>query len=369
MISEPSNSINVPLDSSLLSWVPEVLRQWQIPKPIYDVEKQHVSSDELKRWNESIDRVSFCGTEKIIRTCSLHGDKHYLGISYNRCNDRKFCPRCARSNARNEAWTTWYWLMKNIVTRLSFKTYLTHIVLTLPEDLQGISDKELSKAVKKVMEYPDKEIETTYCYVIQTRSSRNPFKKHKHVHVLAPNIGLKVGPFGNYQFKRLRPSFNVDSLRKRWNAVLGMEPSRPVVVHVSYTSFWDKRKVIHQLAYMYRYDVWDIFKHVIRGNRGAEGPPFILKYDSSMKFDSSKVLATISQPKKRVTWGGFLSSTRRYDIIKSLGQVYSLKEIREKVKDDSNRCPYKDESGHVCGARLVTLEDNSANRLNCHTVR
>jgi len=93
---------------------------------------------------------------------------------------------------------------------------------------------------------------------------------------------------------------------------------------------------------------------------GAEGPPFILKYDSSMKFDSSKVLAAISQQKKRVTWRGFLSSTRRYDIIKSLGQVYSIKEIREKVKDDSSRCPYKDESGHVCGARLVRLEDNSA---------
>jgi len=359
MISEPSNSINVPLDSSLLSWVPEVLRQWQKPKPIYDVEKQPVSFDELKRWNESIDRWSLCGTEKLINTCSLCGDKHYLGISYNRCNDRKLCPRCAWFNARKEAWTTWYWLMENIVTRLSFKTYLTHIVLTLPKDLQGITDKELSKAVKKVMEYQDKEIETTYCYVIHTRSSSNPFKKHKQVHVLALNIGLKVGPFGNYQFKRLSPYFKEDGLKKRWKEALGMEGSRPVDLYVSYTSFWDKEKVIHQLAYMYRYDVWDFFKYVIRGNRGAEGPPFMFKYDSSMKFDSSKVLAVISQQKKRVTWVGFLSSTRRNDVIKSLGEVYSIEEIRKKVNDDITRCPYKDESGHVCGARLVRL-DNSA---------
>jgi len=78
------------------------------------------------------------------------------------------------------------------------------------------------------------------------------------------------------------------------------------------------------------------------------------------KLDSSKLQALLSQQKKRVTWKGFLSSTKRRETVEQLGLFYSMSDIRRKVQEDSRKCPYKDEYGHVCGALLIVIDEISA---------
>jgi len=236
---------------------------------------------------------------------------------------------------------------------MPFKVYFEHIVLTIPHDIE-LNDKEVVKAVDKVMAHPN--CKTTYCYVIQNYSSSNPLRKHRHVHLLALNIGMVRGELGNLQFRRLRPYFNVDRLRQAWKEAIGYDSKKNVDIHVAYCSFFQKSQAVHWLSYMYRYQVWDSFKFLIRegGNRGAVGPPFILN-----KLDSSKLQALLSQQKKRVTWKGFLSSTKRRETVEQLGLFYSMSDIRQKVKTDSKRCPYKDEFGHVCGALLTVIDELS----------
>jgi len=344
----PINNSNGSIGGGL-DWLLTAAADIQKPRPKFEMETQPVSYDELVKWNEIIDKPwSLCATKKIIKTCSINGDKHFLKVCYNRCNDRALCPRCSWYNARREAWTTWYWLKNNLVTRMPFKVYLLHIVLTVPKDLT-ISDKQLIKAVHQVMTHQS--CQTTFCYVIQNNSSSNPLVKHRHVHLLALNIGMVRGELGNMQFRRLRPYFNVDRLRRRWNKAIGYDSKKNVDLHVSYCHFFQKGQAIHWLSYMYRYNVWDVFKHTIRRGKGT---PFIL-----IKLDGSKLKAQLSQQKKRVTWVGFLASTKRYASIKWLGEYYTLREIREKVKEDSNRCPYKDEFGHVCGALLKVVDELS----------
>jgi len=288
----PTNNHNGSTD---LDWIVNAVADIQKPKPKFSIEQQPVSYDELVKWNEIIDRRwSQCATKKIIKTCSINGDRHFLRINYNRCNDRNFCPRCAWYNARSEAWTTWYWLKHNIVTCMPFKVYFEHIVLTIPHDVD-LNDKEVVEAVDKAMAHPNPKCKTTYCYVIQNYSSKNPLSKHQHVHVLALNIGMVEGVISHIkkrkktknerfsaehvnkhintlQFRRLRPYFNVDRLRQVWKEALlsqlkkrnndrtlplpfSMLPKKQLDLHVAYCSFFDKGQAIHWLSYMYRYQV------------------------------------------------------------------------------------------------------------------
>jgi len=224
-----------------------------------------------------------------------------------------------------------------------------HIVLTIPHDIQ-LNDKEVVKAVDKVMAHPN--CKTTYCYVIQNYSSSNPLRKHRHVHLLALNIGMVRGELGNLQFRRLRPYFNVDRLRQAWKRAIGYNSNKQVNLHVNYCSFFQKGQAIHWLSYMYRYQVWDSFKFLVRGGEsGGHRPPVYLD-----KLDSSKLQALLSQQKKRVTWKGFLSATKRRKTVEQLGEFYTMSDIRRKVREDSRRCPYKDEYGHVCGALLIVID-------------
>jgi len=354
-----SNNVNPlinPNGSTDLDWIVNAVADIQKPKPKFEIEQQPVTYDELEKWNEIIDRRwSMCATKKFVKTCSINGDRHFLRINYNRCNDRKLCPRCAWYNARSEAWTTWYWLKTNIVTSMPFKVYFTHLVFTLPKGME-ISDKKLVSAVDKVMTHQNENCKTTYCYVIQNNSSTNPLRKHRHVHVLSLNIGMMNGVLSDRkQFRRLRPFFNVDRLRASWSKAIGY--NKQVDLHVNYCSFFNKGQSIHWLSYMYRYQVWDSFKFLIRGggNRGAVGPPVYLD-----KLDGSTLTALLSQQKKRVTWKGFLSATKRRKTVEQLGEFYTMRDIRQKVRADSRKCQYKDEYGHVCGALLIVIDEISA---------
>ena len=91
------------------------------PEPILKHELGAVTFSELDQWKKILGfPESLCATRKITKTCSLHGDKHYLGISYSRCNDRKICPRCAYLSARKTAYEMYEWLKHNVVSRLPF---------------------------------------------------------------------------------------------------------------------------------------------------------------------------------------------------------------------------------------------------------
>ena len=332
------------------------------PEPILKHDVGPVTFSELDQWKKLLGFPDgLCATRKITKTCSLHGDKHYLGISYSRCNDRKICPRCAYLSARKTAYEMYEWLKHNVVSSLPFQIFMTQLVFTLPPDKQNLTDAELNKAVKKAMR--NNLCKTAYAYVIQDV----PNKNHRHVHVYAINVGLRKNFLGGNKFVKLSPFFNVDRLRKNWAKAIGLEDGKPVDVHTSYTRFQNKKKVVGQLSYMYRYPVWDVFKQMIRSSDGdgigrTEGSSVILKNDSSsiptkLLFPTGEDLkAFLKQTKKRVTWVGWLAPSKRYENIKVLGEPYLLDEIRQKINDDMDRCPYRDAYGNLCGARLKVLE-------------
>ena len=329
------------------------------PEPILKHELGAVTFSELDQWKKILGfPESLCATRKITKTCSLHGDKHYLGISYSRCNARKICPRCAYLSARKTAYETYEWLKHNVVSRLPFQIFMTQLVFTLPPDKKNLTDAELSKAVKKSMR--NNLCKTTYAYAIQDV----PGKDHKHVHVYSINVGLRKNFLGGNKFVRLSPYFDVDRLRKNWAKAIGLEDGKPIDVHTGYTKFQNKKKVVGQLSYMYRYPVWDIFKQMIRSPDGegigrTEGPSVILKNDTPTKSlfpTEGSLRAFLKQTKKRVTWVGWLAPSKRYENIKILGEPYLLREIRQKVNDDMDKCPYRDAYGNLCGAYLMVLE-------------
>ena len=329
------------------------------PEPILKHDVGPVTFSELDQWKKLLGFPDgLCATRKITKTCSLHGDKHYLGISYSRCNARKICPRCAYLSARKTAYETYEWLKHNLVSRLPFQVFMTHLVFTLPPDKKNLTDAELSKAVKKSMR--NNLCKTTYAYAIQDV----PGKDHKHVHVYSINVGLRKNFLGGNKFVRLSPYFDVDRLRKNWAKAIGLEDGKPIDVHTGYTKFQNKKKVVGQLSYMYRYPVWDIFKQMIRSPDGegigrTEGPSVILKNDTPTKSlfpTEGSLRAFLKQTKKRVTWVGWLAPSKRYENIKILGEPYLLREIRQKVNDDMDKCPYRDAYGNLCGARLKVLE-------------
>ena len=329
------------------------------PEPILKHDVGPVTFSELDQWKKLLGFPDgLCATRKITKTCSLHGDKHYLGISYSRCNARKICPRCAYLSARKTAYETYEWLKHNVVSRLPFQIFMTQLVFTLPPDKKNLTDAELSKAVKKSMR--NNLCKTTYAYAIQDV----PGKDHKHVHVYSINVGLRKNFLGGNKFVRLSPYFDVDRLRKNWAKAIGLEDGKPIDVHTGYTKFQNKKKVVGQLSYMYRYPVWDIFKQMIRSPDGegigrTEGPSVILKNDTPTKSlfpTEGSLRAFLKQTKKRVTWVGWLAPSKRYENIKILGEPYLLREIRQKVNDDMDKCPYRDAYGNLCGAYLMVLE-------------
>lgn len=332
------------------------------PEPILKNDVGPVTFSELDQWKNLLGFPDgLCANWRIVKTCSSHGDKHYTGISYSRCNNRKTCPRCAYLSARKTAYEMYEWLKHNVVSRLPFQIFMTQLVFTLPPDKQSLTDVELNKAVKKAMR--NNLCKTTYAYVIQDVLGKN----NKHVHVYSINVGLRKNFLGGNKFVRLSPYFDVDRLRKNWAKAIGLEDGKPIDVHTSYTKFQDQKKVVGQLSYMYRYPVWDIFKQMIRSPDGdgigrTEGPSVILKNDTSV-FPTRSLFPTgedlrayLNQTKKRVTWVGWLAPSKRYESIKILGEPYLLREIRQKVNDDMDKCPYRDAYGNLCGAYLMVLE-------------
>lgn len=418
---------------------------------------------ELDEWNKLIEEDSDCAKDSIIKTCSLHGAKHFIGVQYSRCNNRNLCPRCAWFYAQREASLTYDYFTHNLGRRLKFPLMWTHRVLTLPLELNDMSNKELSKAVHRYMqndlkgaitqtEYQELKhkldqhkhlirpeayklaleklefkmkmgmaggIRRGYMYAIQEQSSSNPLEKHKHVHLLTPNVGIiqhekpkKADPRrlacpyctktytgfmallthslqkhpknsivndlheqgieplndmtlqdsdGSYEFVKMEHFLNIPEEKKRWNLALNRDEDAEVVVNFGYSNHRNYGKVHHWMAYMYRYEVWDMFKFMIRqggiveNREVAENHPLRLVMFNP---DSSTIREILTRRKNRVTWAGWLAPAKRHYILSSLGIHIKIATLRKEKELKAKNCPYKHSDGSTCGAPLVKIDPN-----------
>lgn len=395
LVSQASLTVEIPL-------LEQGLETFQQPEPIEAFERQPVDFDELQQWNNAIGRCSNCGEDLIIRTCSSGGPSHYTKKMYSRCNERKLCPRCAWFYAQKQARTMYDYLKTNLIDKLQFSTYITQIVLTLPEELNEISDKLLSRYVHQLVKPDDglsdrefkrasqalyqvkhllrpegynlainelkrkrkeKGWKQAYYYVIQDQSSETPLLKHKHVHLYMVNVEYRqvTNQAGLTwpEVRRISPWYDPDKLRAKWAKIIGMTQGKTPDVHVQYANYRkDKGRILHWLAYAYRYEVWDMFKFVVRRSltttlEVSDGTrqEFMFTLDNPTL---EQINAILNQKKKPVVWAGFLAPTTRQAAFSSLGAMTkTIEQIREEIRLKASMCPYEAKKGEKCSCELI----------------
>jgi len=191
-----------------------------------------------------------------------------------------------------------------------------------------------------------------YGYCIQNTHSKDPLgEKYLHCHVLSLNI--KKGSAG---IEKSDYYFDVDLMRDVWKEIISKFTDERVEgdvnLHTEYASILkDKQKVVHMLAYLYRYPIQDLFQVQIRDKsinyleNSQIDPPNTLQVNVA-----SKILELASQKKSRIVWCGLLTSTKRKELLKlldvsesmwlSLVQIEKMLDQRSKECVDCG-CPYE----------------------------
>lgn len=129
-------------------------------------ESDAVKDHQLKDWNKAIERISDCMTQPIVRTCSHDlqdaiknntGLHHYAFVGTNHCNERNYCPRCANAYAQRQAGEMYEYLKTQVANRLPFNLKVNQITVTLPPDMQDITDEEFVQAIKRFIKSPQED--------------------------------------------------------------------------------------------------------------------------------------------------------------------------------------------------------------------
>ena len=385
-------------------------------------ESDAVKDHNLKDWNKAIERISDCMTQPIVRTCSHDlqdaiknntGLHHYAFVGTNHCNERNYCPRCAHAYAERQGGEMYEYLKIQVANRLPFNLIVNQITVTLPLDMQDLTDEEFSQAIKRFIKSPqedtisqkaydrkkaklDKELREGLLryeghkeamkeldqrleagqvirgagYGIQKESSDNPFEDHKHAHILLFNVGWrqKKGDETGLEsgFTELAHYFDTGKLRVQWNKALGRPHDAPVDVHTEYADFYQQApKVKEWLRYVYRYPVWDLYKFVVVKNQtvtkttttGRASKPttttIMFNHDTSMIQERLYQIITRS---KRFTWFGWFAPTKRASYITRLGTYETFRDLQARKKEEARTCPYVNSKGHRCGEPLVRLD-------------
>ena len=296
-------------------------------------------------------KLEWCASEYEKFSCSNHSD-HPKKVRYLACGFRGICPRDSMVYANKRANIQYQWIKMNIADKLPFDLKINQIVLTLPANLHSMDSKLFTKMVRAFMARFSLE---AYGYCIQNTHSKNPLgEEYLHCHVLSLNI--KKGSAG---IEKSDYYFDVDFMREVWKEIISKFTDERVEgdvnIHTEYASILkDKHKVVHMLAYLYRYPIQDLFQVQIRDKSinylensqiDSEQPNDTLQVNVS-----TKLLQLVSKKKSRIIWCGLLTSSKRKELIKLLdvGESLwlSLKQV-EKMLDQRSKecidcgCPYE----------------------------
>lgn len=293
-------------------------------------------------------KLEWCASEYERFCCSNKSD-HPKKIRYLACGFRGICPRDSMVYAHKRANIQYQWIKINLADKLPFDLKINQIVLTLPQNLHSMDSKIFTKMVRAFMARFDVE---AYGYCIQNAHSKDPLgEKYLHCHVLSLNIKKEAS-----QIKKNRYYFDVDLMRDVWKEIISKFTNEQIDGEVNlfteYASILkDKPRVVHMLAYLYRYPIQDLFQVQIRDGsinyleNSQIDPPNTLQVNVS-----SKLLRLVSQKKSRIIWCGLLTSSKRKLLIELIGVGeslwLSLVDI-EKILDQRSKecvdcgCPYE----------------------------
>jgi len=291
-------------------------------------------------------KLEWCASEYERFSCSNKFD-HPKKVRYLACGFRGVCPRDSMVYAHKRANIQYQWIKINLADKLPFDLKMNQIVLTLPRNLHGMDSKLFTKMVRAFMAKFE-----AYGYCVQNTHSKNPLgEKYLHCHVLSLNI--KKGSAG---IEKSDYYFDVDLMRQRWKEIISKftdeQIDGEVNLYTEYASILkDKPRIVHMLAYLYRYPIQDLFQVQIRDGS--------INYLENSQIDStntlqvnvpSKLLQLVSQKKSRIVWCGLLTSSKRKLLMELLGVGESMWKTLvqiEKMLDQRSKecvdcgCPYE----------------------------
>jgi len=320
-------------------------------RPIENKSFRYITLDEQMRFCDFIDEVGvFNDKLEDIKTCAsiyhtfecVSDPTHTKKVTYIMCGCRGICPRCSMSYARKRAEIMYQYIKQNLADNLDFDLKMNQIVLTLPKEIhENLDKKTFAKMIKNFMASFGIE---AYGYVIQYRHSSDPLSsKYIHAHVLTLNIKESDNKLIQNDYY-----FDLDKMRETWkNTInkftdLDLKESDPVNIHNEYASVkFDKKKIIHILAYVYRYPIQDLFNVQVRN--------CTIDYLERKQFDQANTILQIEEIKKdpkNLAWCGLMTSTKRDYLEELLRNTinelviikpipYFIKEIDERSK----KCP------------------------------
>ena len=285
-------------------------------------------------------RLEWCASEYEKFSCSNKFD-HTKKVRYLACGLRGICPRDSMAYAHKRANIQYQWIKINLADKLPFDLKINQIVLTLPQSLHNMDSKIFTKMVRAFMARFGIE---AYGYCIQNSHSKDPLgKKYLHCHVLSLNI--KKGSAG---IEKNGYYFDVDLMRDVWKEIISKFTDEQIEGQVNlYTEYAsilkDKPRVVHMLAYLYRYPIQDLFQVQIRDGsinyvqNSQIDPPNTLQVNVS-----SKLLQLVSQKKSRIVWCGLLTSSKRKLLMELIGVGeslwLSLTKIEKMLDQRSKQC-------------------------------
>ena len=294
--------------------------------------------------------VEWCASEYHTFNC-VNDSTHTKKVKYLNCGTRGLCPRCSMSYARKRAEIMYQYIKQNLADNLNFDLKMNQIVLTLPKELhENLDKKTFAKMIKNFMKSFGIE---AYGYVIQYRHSSDPLSsKFIHAHVLTLNIKESDDKLIQSDYY-----FDLDKMRECWSQTISIftdplfvqfmkmienNKSDPVNIHNEYASIiYDKKKIIHILAYVYRYPIQDLFNVQVRNGT--------IDYLEEKQFDQANTILQIDEIRKdpkNLAWCGLMTSTKRSYLEKllmnTINDLVIIKPIPffiKQIDDRAKKCP------------------------------
>lgn len=319
-------------------------------RPVENKSFRYITLDEQTRFCDFLEELGiFEDKLKNVKECAsiyhtfecVNDPTHTKKVTYLNCGTRGICIRCSMSYARKRAEIMYQYIKQNLADNLDFDLKMNQIVLTLPKELHELDKKTFAKMIKNFMVSFGIE---AYGYVIQYRHSSDPLSsKYVHAHVLT----LNIKEFDNKLIQN-DYYFDLDKMRETWkNTIneftdLDLKESDPVNIHSEYSSVkFDKKKIIHILAYVYRYPIQDLFNVQVRNST--------IDYLEEKQFDRANTILQIEEIKKdpkNLAWCGLMTSTKRdyleQLLINTINELVIIKPIPffiKQIDERSKKCP------------------------------
>ena len=259
-------------------------------------------------FSDKIAQLLWCSSEYCKYDC-IQDLTHIKKVKYLACGKRGLCPRCSMAYAHKRAEIMYQWIKQNLADNLNFDLKMNQIVLTLPKGIHETLDKKtFSKMIREFMASYGIE---AYGYSIQYRHSKNPLSsRFLHCHVLSLNLKECNGKLIENEYY-----FDLDKMRNVWKNIIEKYTDSILESNVDifneYASIKQKKpKVVHLLAYLYRYPIQDLFQVQIRDRS--------IDYLESEQFETDYTILQIESMQnepKNLTWCGLLTSTKREYLI------------------------------------------------------